>query len=126
MAHFNHIALNVSDLEKSSRFYKDLFDLKQIDEPFKQGKHTWFHIGDHCQLHLVHVKGMGKNTNSKWHYAYTVENIETFIQKLEKANISYGGIEDLSNKIVIRPDGIKQVFFQDPDGYWIEVNNDSY
>ena len=22
-----------------------------------------------------------------------------------------------------RPDGVKQVYFQDPDGYWIEVND---
>ena len=126
MAHFNHIALNVSDLEKSVRFYMELFDLKQIDEPFKQGKHIWLHIGDHCQLHLVHEKGMEKNTSSKWHYAYSVDNIENFIQKLEKANISWGGINDPSKKIVFRPDGIKQVYFQDPDGYWIEVNNDGY
>ena len=104
----------------------ELLDLKQIDEPFKQGKHIWLKIGDHCQLHLVHEKGMQKNTSGYWHYAYTIENIETFIQKLKKANIPYGGIGDLSNKIVLRPDGIKQVFFQDPDGYWIEVNNDIY
>ena len=104
----------------------DLFDLKQIEEPFKQGKHTWLHLGDHCQLHLVHEKGMAKNTNSKWHFAYSVDNMETFIQKLEKAGIPYGGIDDPSKKIILRPDGIKQVYFQDPDGYWIEVNNDSY
>ena len=28
------------------------------------------------------------------------------------------------HKINIRADGIKQVFFQDGDGYWIEVNSD--
>ena len=27
------------------------------------------------------------------------------------------------NKIQIRNDGYKQIFFQDPQGYWIEVNN---
>ena len=27
------------------------------------------------------------------------------------------------SKINIRADGIKQIFFQDPDGYWIEVNS---
>ena len=69
---------------------------------------------------------MEKNTNSKWHYAFSVDNIETFIQKLEKANIPYGGIDDPSKKIVFRPDGIKQVYIKDPNGYWIEVNNDSY
>lgn len=30
---------------------------------------------------------------------------------------------EISNKINIRADGIKQNFFQDPDGYWIEVDS---
>jgi lactoylglutathione lyase len=23
----------------------------------------------------------------------------------------------------LRPDGVRQIYFQDPDGYWIEVND---
>ncbi|MDB4013267.1 VOC family protein [Cyclobacteriaceae bacterium] len=30
---------------------------------------------------------------------------------------------EIPNKINIRADGIKQVYFQDPNGYWIEVNS---
>ena len=32
-------------------------------------------------------------------------------------------IGEILNKINIRADGIKQVYFQDPNGYWIEVNS---
>ena len=38
-------------------------------------------------------------------------------------NIEYSDFPGNLNKINIRPDGITQVFFQDPDGYWIEVNS---
>jgi lactoylglutathione lyase len=34
--------------------------------------------------------------------------------------------EDLSGKknaISSRVDGVKQIWFQDPDGYWIEIND---
>tara|TARA_R110000868_G_scaffold1389_10_gene10744 strand:+ start:3320 stop:3502 length:183 start_codon:yes stop_codon:yes gene_type:complete len=33
--------------------------------------------------------------------------------------------EKLSN-ITKRPDGVKQIYLQDPDGYWIEVNSAKY
>ena len=26
----------------------------------------------------------------------------------------------------VRPDGVHQLYFQDPDGYWIEVNDDKF
>jgi len=28
--------------------------------------------------------------------------------------------------VQLRPDGIQQIYFQDPDGYWIEVNDDKF
>ena len=38
-------------------------------------------------------------------------------------NVTYSDWPGTPNTINIRADGIKQIFFQDPDGYWIEVNN---
>jgi hypothetical protein len=38
-------------------------------------------------------------------------------------NVEYSDWPGNLNKINVRPDGIKQVFFQDPNGYWIEVNS---
>ncbi len=37
--------------------------------------------------------------------------------------IAYSDWPGTPNKVNIRADGMKQVFFQDPDGYWIEVNS---
>jgi catechol 2,3-dioxygenase-like lactoylglutathione lyase family enzyme len=42
---------------------------------------------------------------------------------LEKMNLAYSDWPGATNKITIRADGIKQIYFQDPDGYWIEVNS---
>src|SRR3982750_2719504 len=126
MTPFNHITLGVSDLKKSTEFYLNILELPQIEEPFKQGKHSWFHLREHCQLHLVVEKKLKNSHNPQWHFAFTVPDVEAFTKKLEAENILYGGIEDPSKKILLRPDGIKQIYFQDPDGYWIEVNNDTY
>ncbi|HZV69551.1 MAG TPA: hypothetical protein VFG10_08405 [Saprospiraceae bacterium] len=37
--------------------------------------------------------------------------------------ITYSDWPGVKHKVNIRADGIKQIFFQDPDGYWIEVNS---
>jgi catechol 2,3-dioxygenase-like lactoylglutathione lyase family enzyme len=46
------------------------------------------------------------------------------IQQLQKAGISFEDWRGRKNSITTRPDGIKQIYFQDPDGNWIEINND--
>jgi lactoylglutathione lyase len=43
---------------------------------------------------------------------------------LLKLNIEYSDWPGTPNKNYVRKDGVKQLYFQDPDGYWIEINND--
>ncbi len=49
----NHIALSVIDLTKSRMFYQDVMGLDTIPEPFHDGRHVWFAIGDNSHLHLI-------------------------------------------------------------------------
>jgi len=53
----------------------------------------------------------------------TVSGFDNFIKSLEAKKIKYFNWEGESHKIKIRADGVKQIYFQDPDGYWIEVNS---
>jgi catechol 2,3-dioxygenase-like lactoylglutathione lyase family enzyme len=39
---FDHIALHVRDLQKSSEFYAKVLRLEKVPEPFKDGRHIWF------------------------------------------------------------------------------------
>ena len=120
----NHIALSVSDLEQSTRFYKDVLQLKMIEEPFKDNRHVWFALGG-CQLHLISgaVERVQQHINT--HIAFTVANMDEYIQRLRAAGVAYGNTARQLNVVHIRPDGIQQIFFQDPDGHWLELNNDS-
>ena len=52
-ASLNHIAIYVVDLEKSTTFYKDIIGIEQIPEPFHDGRHSWFRVGAHSQLHII-------------------------------------------------------------------------
>ena len=120
----NHIALYVTKLSKSTAFYKDIIGLDTIPEPFHDGKHTWFSVGDHSHLHLIEGATEPVKHPKNTHICFSVSSIEEFITRLEKAGIEYSNWPGTSKSPTVRADGIKQIYFQDPDGYWIEVNND--
>jgi len=43
--------------------------------------------------------------------------------KLNKANVAFSNLKGDSRTTNTRIDGVKQLYLQDPDGYWIEVND---
>ena len=123
---FNHMALYVADLDKSANFYQTLLELKKIDEPFKDGKHIWFNIGEHSQLHLITGTPKTQTHIRDTHLAFSVENLDEVIQRLEKNKITYNNWAGNDKSPTVRSDGVKQVYLQDPDGFWVEINDDKY
>ncbi|MFL6514038.1 MAG: VOC family protein [Chthoniobacterales bacterium] len=119
----DHITLQVSDLEKSAEFYRGTIGLEQIPEPFKDGKHLFFRLGAHTQLHLVPGVKSGINHDVHVHFALRVSSVDSFCTTLQDKKIKYFGANDQEGVVTTRPDGIKQIYFQDPDGYWVEVND---
>lgn len=120
----NHIAVYVVNLERSTAFYKDVVGLDTIPEPFHDGRHTWFSVGGRSHLHLI--SGAAKRTehDKNSHLCFSVPSVDAFVEKLKKAGIPYEDWPGKKNAVTVRVDGIKQVYFQDPDGYWIEINDD--
>lgn len=125
-AMLNHVALSVVNLQKSTDFYKNIIQVEMMEEPFKDGKHSWFKIADHSQLHLIEASKGIRDHDKSTHLCFSVASLEDFISLLDKAKIPYGNFIGDSKSPTIRPDGVKQIFLQDPDGYWLEVNNDKY
>ncbi len=119
----NHIAVYVGDLKRSTGFYGSLFNLEVIPEPFKDGKHTWFSLGNRSALHLIEGAKAGQVYDRNDHLCFSVTSIEDFINKLKAQKISYGDWGGKTDAINVRVDGVKQIYFQDPDGHWLEVNN---
>jgi lactoylglutathione lyase len=120
----NHIAVYVYDLQKSRDFYENVVRLKWMANPFNDGLHEWFSIGAGAQLHLI--KGATAITAhpKSAHLCFSVPSVENFIPNLKKYGVSYTNWPGEANAITIRPDGVKQIYFTDPDGYWIEINDD--
>jgi lactoylglutathione lyase len=123
---FNHLTVYVTDLARAADFYKKVMMLDTIPEPFHDNRHVWFRISDHGQLHVVSGAKEDVPHDVNIHLAFTVTSLPDFIKHLEQLNVKYGNFAGEEKKIAIRPDQIQQIYLQDPDGYWIEVNNDRF
>jgi len=120
---FNHIALSVKDVNQSATFYKNVLQLQEITNRTKTDGIRWFSLGDNKELHLVSVVKEPVVINKAVHFALNTANFDAFINKLDAMKIDFSDWPGTRNKITLRTDGIKQIYFQDPDGYWIEVNS---
>jgi lactoylglutathione lyase len=124
--HFSHSTVYVVDLEKSVDFYEHVLGLKKINEPFKDGRHVWFQVADHGQLHVVKGSKAIVPHDVNIHLAFSVPSLDKFIAVLKEKNWKYGNFTGEEKSVALRPDGIHQIYLQDPDGYWIEINDDTY
>ena len=120
---FNHIALSVKDVGQSAQFYKDIIGLQEITNRTKMEGIRWFSFGEGKELHLVSILKEPVTINKAVHFALTTSHFDNFIKTLEAKNVTYSDWPGTPNKISLRADGINQIYFQDPDGYWIEVNS---
>jgi lactoylglutathione lyase len=122
----NHIAIYVKDLAVSTAFYRDLIQLDTIPEPFHDGHHTWFRIGEHSQLHVISGATSIPAPDINSHICFSVPSISAFIDRLHAHKVPFRDWKGTPDKPTLRVDGVKQIYFQDPDGYWIEINDDKY
>ena len=120
---FNHLALSVKDVDQSAEFYIKTLNLKEITNKTKIDGIRWFSLGEGKELHLISILKDEITINKAVHFAMTTSDFDSFIKRLDTLKIIYSDWPGNLNKINIRADGIKQVFFQDPNGYWIEVNS---
>ena len=122
----SHVALYVFDLQKSVDFYQNVLGLPQTPEPFKDGKHVWLRMGPHSQLHIIQGAAKVEPHDKNSHLAFSVKDLKKFTGRLDNASIRYGSWTGDEKRTTVRPDGVEQVYLQDPDNFWVEVNNDTF
>jgi len=122
-AALNHIALSVVNLKISTAFYINVVQLDTIPEPFHDNKHTWFNIGPKSHLHVIESAKEIISHDRNSHLCFTVPSVDEFVLRLDKLKVPFSNWTGENHTITTRVDGVKQIYFQDPDGYWIEIND---
>ena len=120
---FNHMALSVTNLDSSVSFYQKVFQFKEITNRSKIEGIRWLSLTEGKELHLISIIKEKVTANKALHLAFTTQNFDAFVSRLDAMHIPYSDWPGAPHAITKRADGVKQVYFQDPDGYWIEVNN---
>ena len=117
----DHVALFVADVPRSVHFYQNILGWEPLPRPAFDFPGAWFHLGGGQQLHLLgdeHASPVldpsvfGSRRN---HFAVRVANVAEAAAYFAERGLTFTGPKP-------RPDGVPQVFLQDPDGYWIEFN----
>lgn len=119
----DHAAISVKDLDRSVDFYTNVLKLKEITNLTRKEGIRWISLGDGKELHLVSTIKEPVVINKAVHLAFKAINFDELVKVLENLKITYSDWPGTLHKINVRADGIKQIYFQDPDGYWIEVNS---
>jgi catechol 2,3-dioxygenase-like lactoylglutathione lyase family enzyme len=112
----NHLALHVKDIQVAAQFYGDVLGLERIPVPDNlKAIRAWFKIGPDQQIHLLdgRTETIVHDRNGS-HFALFVESMERAEAFLKTRKIPY--------HLQVRFDGVKQIYFSDPDGYLLELN----
>lgn len=118
----DHFSLLVKDLARSIKFYTDVFGFEVIAETSNE-KIRWLKIGGSDTIHLSEGDTTTTSLRKDTHFALRVSDLDVFLADMQNRAIAYYDWPGNINKVGERFDGYRQVYIQDPDGYWIEVNN---
>ncbi|MEM7551438.1 MAG: VOC family protein [Bacteroidota bacterium] len=120
---FDHQALIVKDLEESVNFYTEILGANKIEDPTGNPAIDWVEFMDGTQMHFIENQTFQLEPNKSIHFAFKTNNLENLMKELREKKIhfeNWPGEKNISNT---RPDDVLQIYLQDPNGYWIEVND---
>lgn len=113
---FNHLALQVKDMPASKDFYQNIIGLTPVTVPDSlKAIRGWFNTGNGQMIHLLAGRTTPiVNDKNGSHFAIFVNSIDVAEKFLTAKKIPFHK--------QVRFDGAVQIYFSDPDGYLIEMN----
>ena len=120
----HHVSLFVRDVDASAAFYADVLGLEEIQNRVGQTHIRWFTIDGFRTVHLIGGDPEAERSRPfSTHLALAARNFETALTRLEQHGVTYVSVARQAKDITVRADGVRQIYFQDPDGHWIEIND---
>ena len=120
-----HVALIVSDLDASRRFYGEQLGMEELQRPASFGfAGAWYRAGGQ-EIHLIGAAdtsaqpGWGSRPRTDVglaaHLAFEVDDLDTECERLRSIGV------DACSAARPRGDGVVQIYFEDPDGHLVEL-----
>jgi catechol 2,3-dioxygenase-like lactoylglutathione lyase family enzyme len=117
---YTHVSINADDLEESTRFYVDVFGMRQVPSPDFEHPVVWLELGDQ-QLHLFLRDTPAPDYH---HIGFEVDDFEAAYRvALERGLFDK---DAWSPNVRVLNDGAVQMYLRDPAGNLLEVNWPDY
>jgi lactoylglutathione lyase len=120
-AQAEHVAIQAADIDRSAAFYHEAFGLRIIPTPLKNRR--WLDLGNGLALHILDGRTAPKPSNRNEHLALHVDDLATVTAWLDRHNLVWTNLAGTPRTMQIRFDGVRQIYVQDPDGYWLEIGD---
>lgn len=119
----DHYSIVVTDLSKTGDFYRDVLGLNEIPHPDLDPRFRWFELQGNSQVHLIQKQRAEFIRDKSVHLCLNTQDLQGFIAHLRARAIGFYDWPGKENAITDRSDGVRQIYIQDPEGYWIEIND---
>lgn len=113
----NHLSVITRRLERSIAFYRDVLGFREVSRPNFNFRGSWlYNYG--LMIHIIENADAGDPSEEiktrDYHFALHSSDLESVERLLNEHGIPF-------RRNLIPDRNIRQLFFQDPDGFHIEV-----
>ena len=122
----DHIALLVRDLDESAAFYTAIPGIREVPNPMGGTHIRWFEYGGGQRFHLQAGDLSTTHVEKPTHFAFSVDDFAGLLESIAARGLDYSDFKGTPGAVNVRPDGVRAVFLQDPNGYWIELNDSPF
>ncbi len=119
----DHIALLVRDLDESIRFLTETIGLSEIANPMGGREIRWIEIGDGRRFHVQAGDISRVHVEKQTHFALSATDFDATLARFRRDGIGFSDMKGTAGAVNTRPDGMRAIFLQDPNGYWFEIND---
>lgn len=120
----NHLSIMVRDLARSADFYRQVLRLPEIECRVGKPNIRWFGIGDGQSIHLIEGDFGETYVTMSTHLCIAVTDLDGMVAHVAATGTRYSDLARNEGRIHIRRDGVRSIYLQDPDGYWLEISDD--
>jgi catechol 2,3-dioxygenase-like lactoylglutathione lyase family enzyme len=131
MAKIKHIAISTQDVDKTAKFYIDVFGLKEIGKIDSPGARGYYLSDGDINLAILNFKKddvagveRGKDWSGIHHFGFQVESLDSITGKLDEAGSAPR--DDVNQALGVgqghRAGGNVEVKYSGPDGVMIDVS----